>query len=175
MPRRDDAAFADFATARFAALHRSAYLIVADEQLAQDLVQEALAKTYVALPRLREVGNLEAYARRVVATTAITWFRRKGWNNETATEHLPDLVGPAPTEEVAQREWLWQALRELPIRQRTAIVLRYYEDLTEAQTAHAMGCATGTVKSQVSAGLRTLRKRLGDDVALVAELEGASA
>ncbi|CAM3389736.1 SigE family RNA polymerase sigma factor [Nocardioides dubius] len=175
MARRDDAAFAEFVTARFGALHRSAYLIVADEQLAQDLVQEALTKTYVALPRLREPGNLEAYARRVVATTAFTWFRRKGWNNETATATLPDVVAPGAVDDVAQRDWLWQALRELPIRQRTAIVLRYYEDLTEAQTAHAMGCATGTVKSQVSAGLRTLRKRLGDDVALVAELEGASA
>ena len=65
---------------------------------------------------------------------------------------------------VDQRDWLWQALQELPVRQRAAIVLRYYEDLTEAQTADAMGCAVGTVKSQVSAGLRKLRDRLGADV-----------
>ena len=62
-----------------------------------------------------------------------------------------------------QSDWLWSALQDLPVRQRAAIVLRYYEDLTEAQTADAMGCAVGTVKSQVSAGLSKLRERLGDD------------
>lgn len=173
--RRDEAAFADFATARFAALHRCAYLMVGDEQLAQDLVQEALTKTYVAWPRLHDPGNAEAYTRRAITTTAISWFRRKAWNAESVTEVLPEGVHHGAGDEVAQREWVWQALRELPVRQRTAIVLRYYEDLTEAQTADAMGCAVGTVKSQVAAGLRKLKERLGDDVVLVGDEQKAVA
>jgi RNA polymerase sigma-70 factor (sigma-E family) len=165
--RRDGGEFAEFAAGRSAALHRAAYLMVGDEQLAQDLVQEALIKTYVAWPRLRERQNAEAYTRKVITTTAISWFRRKGWKGETVHESVPEGGIAAADNDVAQRAWLWQALLDLPARQRAAIVLRFYEDLSEAQTAEAMGCAVGTVKSQVSAGLRKLRERLGDDVDLV--------
>ena len=77
---------------------------------------------------------------------------------------MPEGGQAGHADDVDQRAWLWQALQELPVRQRAAIVLRYYEDLTEAQTADAMGCAVGTVKSQVSSGLRKLRDRLGADV-----------
>jgi RNA polymerase sigma-70 factor (sigma-E family) len=171
--RRDRSQFADFALARAAALTRAAYLMVGDAQLAQDLVQEALTKTYVAWPRLRDPHNAEAYCRKAMTTTAISWFRRKGWNNERPTEFLPeDARGVSgPETSVAERDAVWQALLELPPRQRAALVLRFYEDLTEAQTAAAMGCAVGTVKSQVSAGLRKLRERLGDDVELVSSEE----
>jgi RNA polymerase sigma-70 factor (sigma-E family) len=167
LARRDPAAFAQFAAARSGALHRAAYLMVGDSALAQDLLQEALTKTYVAWPRLRDPNAAEAYTRKAITTTAITWFRRKGWNNELATGTLPDRGAPAQDDLVAQREWLWAALQQLPPRQRAAIVLRFYEDLTEAQTAEAMGCAVGTVKSQVSAGIRKLRQHLGDDVELL--------
>lgn len=74
---------------------------------------------------------------------------------------------------MAERDAVWGALHQLPPRQRAALVLRFYEDLTEAQTAEAMGCAVGTVKSQVSAALTTLRERLGDDVELISYEEGA--
>jgi RNA polymerase sigma-70 factor (sigma-E family) len=167
MPRRDPAAFAEFVAARSSALHRSAYLMVGDRQLAQDLLQEALTKTYVAWPRLRDPGKAEAYTRKAITTTAITWFRRKSWHGERPAEMLPDRGTPGHEDGVARTQWLWAALQELPPRQRAAIVLRFYEDLTEAQTADAMGCAVGTVKSQVSAGLRKLRQRLGDDVELL--------
>lgn len=163
MARRDPAAFAEFVAARSAALHRAAYLILGDEHLAQDLLQEALTKTYVAWPRLRDPGKAEAYTRRAITTTAIGWFRRRGFRGERPTEHLPDRPFPAEQESVAARDWVWGALLDLPVRQRAAIVLRFYEDLSEAQTAAAMGCAVGTVKSQVSAGLAKLRQRLGDD------------
>ncbi|GAB2860860.1 SigE family RNA polymerase sigma factor [Nocardioides pacificus] len=170
MARRDPAAFAEFVAARSTALNRAAYLLVGDVQLAQDLVQEALTKTYVAWPRLRDTGAVEAYTRKAITTTAIGWFRRKGWYGERPTADLPEpLVGQPSSghaDAVARHEWLWTALQELPVRQRAAIVLRYYEDLTEAQTAAAMGCAVGTVKSQVSAGLTKLRDRLGDDADL---------
>lgn len=172
MGRRNQSDFAEFALARAGALHRAAYLMVGDRQLAQDLVQEALTKTYVAWPRLRDPANAEAYCRKAITTTAITWFRRKAWNNERPTERLPDSAACEGHEAaVADQDALWRILQGLPLRQRAALVLRFYEDLTEVQTAEAMGCAVGTVKSQVSAALKKLRERLGDDIELVASDE----
>jgi RNA polymerase sigma-70 factor (sigma-E family) len=164
---RDRAAFAEFAAARARALHRAAYLMVGEPQLAQDLVQEALTKTYVAWPRLRDPHNAEAYCRKAITTTAISWFRRKGWDNERPTENLPEGVLVGHDTAIADQDRLWRALQTLPQRQRAALVLRYFDDLTEAQTADAMGCAVGTVKSQVSAGLAKLRAQLGDDAELL--------
>jgi RNA polymerase sigma-70 factor (sigma-E family) len=165
--RRDRSGFAEFAQARAGALHRAAYLMVGDSQLAQDLVQEALTKTYVAWPRLRDPRNAEAYCRKAITTTAITWFRRRGWNNERPTDILPEGNLGAHDASIADRDALWRALQALPPRQRAALVLRYFEDLTEAQTADAMGCALGTVKSTVSAALARLRAQLGDDLELL--------
>ena len=160
------AEFAEFVSARSAALHRCAYLMVGDVGLTQDLVQEALTKTYVAWPRLRDTANAEAYTRKAITTTAISWFRRKSWG-ERPTDRYDERGAAGHEDGVAQSQWLWEALLELPVRQRAAVVLRYYEDLTEAQTAEAMGCAVGTVKSQVSAALSKLRERLGDSDAAV--------
>ena len=137
--------------------------MVGDVGLAQDLVQEALTKTYVAWPRLRDKGNAEAYTRKAITTTAISWFRRRSWNGERATGTTPDTPVAGHADRVADSDAMWQALQALPPRQRVAIVLlRYYEDLSEAQTAEAMGCAVGTVKSQVYAGLAKLREQLGE-------------
>lgn len=163
MARDHRAEFTDFAAARQRSLLRAAYLMVGDEALAQDLVQEALTKTYVAWPRLRRTEAAEAYARKAITTTAIGWFRRKGWTAERSTATPPEHASAGHADQVTRDEWLGQALGLLPARQRAAVVLRYYEDLTEAQTAEAMGCAVGTVKSQVSAALRSLRTHLGDD------------
>lgn len=159
MTRRDPAAFTEFVAARSAALHRSAYLMVGERQLAQDLLQEAFTKTYVAWPRLRDPAKAEAYARKVITTTAISWYRRRSWQ-ERPSNTIPDASHEGPADDLARREWVWAALQELPPRQRAAVVLRYYEDLTEAQTAAALGCAVGTVKSQVHAGLASLRRTL---------------
>jgi RNA polymerase sigma-70 factor (sigma-E family) len=161
---RDMAAFAEFVSASSPALHRAAYLMVGDVDLAQDLVQEALTKTYVAWPRLRDHSRAEAYTRKAITTTAISWFRRRRWCAERPGPggRPPDIAGPGHADRVDQRTWLWPCLQQLPIRQRAAIVLRYYEDLSEAQTAAAMRCAVGTVKSQVAAGLQKLRSQVGD-------------
>jgi RNA polymerase sigma-70 factor (sigma-E family) len=163
MPRRDPAAFAEFVAARSAALHRSAYLMVGERQLAQDLLQEALTKTYVAWPTLRDPAKAEAYTRKVITTTAISWYRRRSWQ-ERPSDAIPEAPSDGRTDglgdDLARREWVWSAIRSLPPRQRAAVVLRYYEDLTEAQTAAALGCAVGTVKSQVHAALATLRTTL---------------
>jgi len=159
MAGRDSAAFAEFAAARSAALYRAAYLMVGDHGLAEDLLQEALTKTYVAWPRLREVANAEAYTRKAITTTAISWWRRKSWQAEKPRDNVPEQAsrGDAADHTVAERDWLWSELQKLPPRQRAAIVLRYYEDLTEAQTAAALGCSVGTVKSQASKALAKLR------------------
>ncbi len=167
-PDPRDQAFAAFVVARSGALQRAAYLMVGDAQRAEDLTQEALVKTYAAWSRLRDPANAEAYCRRAITTTAISWFRRKGWSHERSVAHPPEPTAaggargvPGHADAVADREALWAALRRLPPRQRAAVVLRYYEDLTEVQTAAAMGCAVGTVKSQVSAAVRRLRADLG--------------
>ena len=172
--RRDSEAFSDFVTSRSAALFRAAYLLVGDYQLAQDLVQESLAKTYVAWPRIREVGNAEAYTRRVIATTAISWRRRRAFH-EHPSDHLPEPPTEDAATTVAVRDALWAQLLALPPRQRTAIVLRHYLDLSEAQTAEAMGCSVGAVKSSVSTGLSKLRARISPDfVALTPGEEAVS-
>src|SRR5215218_10794467 len=90
---RHEAAFHEFVAVRSSALFRTALLIVGDYQLAQDLLQESLVKTYVAWPRLRDVGNAEAYTRRVIVTTSISWRRRRSFT-ERPTEHLLDVGAP---------------------------------------------------------------------------------
>ena len=167
MTGRDRADFAEFVAARSPALQRAAYLMVGDVGLAQDLVQEALTKTYVAWPRLRDKGSAEAYTRKAITTTAISWFRRRSWYGERATGATPDTPVAGHADRVADSDAKWQALLALPPRQRAAIVLRYYEDLSEAQTADAMDCAVGTVKSQVYAGLAKLREQLGGSSGLL--------
>ena len=152
--------FVEFVGLRSAALQRAAYLMVGDVGLAQDLVQEALTRTYIAWPRLRDPHRAEAYARKAITTTLIDWSRRRRWRAERAIslpEGDPDVISPDHAGGVDERTWLWLCLLRLPVRQRVAIVLRYYEDLTERETAETMGCAIGTVKSQVSAGLAKLR------------------
>jgi RNA polymerase sigma-70 factor (sigma-E family) len=148
------------------ALFRIAYLLVGDHQLAQDLVQESLAKTYVAWPRLRDTANVEAYTRRIMATTAISWRRRRSFHERPA-EHLPEPAQEDVATTVAVHDALWRQLVALPPRQRVAVVLRHYLDLSEAQTAEAMGCSVGAVKSSASAGLRTLRQRIGPELTLL--------
>jgi RNA polymerase sigma-70 factor (sigma-E family) len=155
-------AFTEFMSVRSASLFRTAYLIVGDHQLAQDLLQESLIKTYVAWPRLRDVSKAEAYTRRTIVTTAISWRRRRSLH-ERPTDPLPEQSVPDPGDAVTTHASVVAQLRTLPPRQRAAIVLRYYEDLSEAQTADVMGCSVGAVKSQVSTGLGRLRARLGAD------------
>jgi RNA polymerase sigma-70 factor (sigma-E family) len=165
MARRDTVAFTEFVAARSASLFRTAYLMVGERDLAHDLVQEALTKTYVAWPRLRDVSKADAYTRKAITTTYISWWRRKAWSAERPRDDVPEHRVHAPDHDsrVVDRDWMWAELQKLPPRQRAAIVLRYYEDLTEAQTAEVMDCAVGTVKSQVSQGLRRLREQLGSD------------
>jgi RNA polymerase sigma-70 factor (sigma-E family) len=156
----DVAAFAEYVEACSATLFRTAFLMVGDHQLAQDLVQEALVKTLMAWPRLNDRENLHAYTRRIIVTTSISWRRRRSFH-ERPVQVLPERPGPDFAESMVTHDVVVAALRTVPPRQRAAIVLRYYQDLTETQTAEAMGCSVGAVKSQVAAGLRRLRESLG--------------
>ena len=147
----DQVEFDAFVVATSPRLVRTAYLLVHDRQLAEDLLQTALTKAWFAWRRIE--GNPEPYVRRVMVTTAVSWWRRR-WMREVPSEWLPERAAPGsegPDQDV------WHALGRLPARQRAVIVLRFYEDLTEADTAELLGCSIGTVKSQCSKALAKLR------------------
>jgi RNA polymerase sigma-70 factor (sigma-E family) len=149
-----DVGFDEFVAARSRGLLRTAYLLTRDHALAEDLLQTALTKAWFAWSRIE--GNPEAYVRRIVVTTYSTWWRRK-WNGEHATDELPETGASHDAHPSAESQDLWTAVGRLPRRQRAVIVLRYFEDLTETETARLMGCSVGTVKSQASKAMASLR------------------
>ncbi|WP_245155826.1 SigE family RNA polymerase sigma factor [Nocardioides sp. 503] len=146
--------FDEFVVARSTALLRTAYLLTHDHALAEDLLQTALSKAWFSWSRID--GSPEPYVRRILVNTYATWWRRK-WNGELATEELPERAHSDASDAVSSGHDLWQAMERLPRRQRAVVVLRYFEDLTEAQTADLMSCSVGTVKSQLSKALAKLR------------------
>jgi len=159
-----DEAFAEFVQAAWPGLYRTAYLMLGDHQLAEDLVQASLAKTYASWRKIKEPAAAPAYARVVLANTAASWFRRRGWRNEHPTEVLPD----AGTEhDLTTRTAVVDALATLAPRQRAVVVLRYYDDLSVREVAHALGISEGTVKSQTSDALARLRDVLDEEAAAV--------
>ncbi|WP_407924537.1 SigE family RNA polymerase sigma factor [Catellatospora vulcania] len=151
--------FREFVTARSAALLRTAYLLAGDWATAEDLLQTALTKTYLAWKRLGQIEAVEPYARRVLVNTATSWWRRR-WHGERPTEFLPERAAPDNLEEQLERDVMWKHVKALPARQRAVLVLRFYEDMSEAQTAAMLQISPGTVKSQTSRALGTLRQRL---------------
>jgi RNA polymerase sigma-70 factor (sigma-E family) len=161
VPAPSDEAFAELVHAAWPGLYRTAYLLLGEHQLAEDLVQTALAKTYASWGKVREPAAAAGYARVVLANTAASWFRRRSWRNELPSSALPELPTSA---EPSDRPAVLAALATLPPRQRAVVVLRYYDDLSVRDVAHALGISEGTVKSQTSAALLTLRAQLGDAV-----------
>ncbi|WP_243709540.1 SigE family RNA polymerase sigma factor [Micromonospora sp. 15K316] len=157
--------FREFVAARSAALLRTAYLLAGDWATAEDLLQTALTKTYLAWRRLGGIEAVEPYARRVLVNTSTSWWRRR-WHGERPTEVLPEQAGADEIQRQLDRDLLWRHLRALPNRQRAVLVLRFYEDMSEAQTAALLGISAGTVKSQTARALATLRRRLGAEAAL---------
>lgn len=149
--------FEAFVASRSPALLHAAWLLTGDWQLAEDLLQTSLAKAYLAWGRIRSAGTEEAYVRRVLVTTYATSWRRR-WRHEQPTAVLRDAPTPGdPHAQVDLRLVVLAALGLLPRRQRAVVVLRYYCDLSEADTAAALGCSAGTVKSQAAKGLAKLR------------------
>lgn len=143
-----------FVAARSPALVRSAYLLTGNEATAQDLVQTAILKTWRHWDRVTSKDDPEGYVRRVLMTTFLTWWRR-GWRAEIPTSRMPDTA--VDDGDADLRLSVKRALAALPARQRAVIVLRYLDDLSETDTATALGCSTGTVKSQTARALAKLR------------------
>jgi RNA polymerase sigma-70 factor (sigma-E family) len=152
-----DDGFEEFVAARGQRLLTTAALLTQDRHLAEDLLQVTLLKVWSAWQRIH--SHPEAYARRTMVHTYTSWWRRR-WNGERPSADLPDVPRDAPDGEAALD--LRAALARLPRRQRTVVVLRYYEDLTEREVAALMDCSVGTVKSQASKALA----KLGADAAL---------
>ena len=153
-PSMDDAQFAEFVASATASLRRTAWLLTGNADAAADLLQEALVKTYVAWRRVRR-EDASAYTRKVMSNLAIDGWRRR---REIAVGADFDRVDPAPgTTGVDDRDEVVRLLQQLPPRQRTVIVLRYFEDLPEQAVAHELGISVGAVKSACSRGLASLR------------------
>jgi RNA polymerase sigma-70 factor (sigma-E family) len=162
--------FEAFVHARTPALLRSAYLLTGDQHLAEDLVQSALVRTHRAWPRVSALGNAEAYTRKAMYHLQVSWWRRRrpaesvsAGPSQRGTPAQPDHAESAALR-LSVRTALWQ----LPPRQRAVVVLRFFDDLTEAQTAEMLGVTVGTVKSQTVRALARLR-------AVAPELSDASA
>jgi len=146
--------FESFVAARSTALWRSAYLLTGDAHRAEDLLQTALVKVWRRWDRIERREAVEAYVRAALVSTYTDWWRRR-WNGEIPTGELPETPVAAGAPEV--RRDVLVALAQLPRGQRAVVVLRFFDDLTEAQTAEALGVSVGTVKSQTSRALASLR------------------
>ncbi|GAA2382103.1 SigE family RNA polymerase sigma factor [Dactylosporangium salmoneum] len=148
-----------FVRARSHALLRSAYLLTGDQHLAEDLVQEALARTHRAWARLHETGNAEAYARRIMYHMQVSVWRRRKVAEDLPGE-LPDRSDHRNenAEAITRRMTVERALRSLSAKQRAVVVLRYFEDHTEAEAADLLGVSISTVKTQTNRALERLRK-----------------
>ncbi len=150
--------FAQFVGARERALQRTAWLLTGDWALAEDLVQTALARAWPRWERIRRRDDPEIYVRRVMVNTWATWRRRR-WRGELASAAVPDTPAAGDmAAEVAMRAAVRGALGSLTGRQRAVLVLRVYDDLSEAQVAQVLNCTVGTVKSTMSRALAKLRE-----------------
>jgi RNA polymerase sigma-70 factor (sigma-E family) len=158
MDQAQGEAFDAFVRSRHPALLRYGHVLTGNPHAAADLVQDALERTGLAWSRVQRQDDPEGYVRRVMTNRHISMWRRL--RRERLVADAPEAAydEPAPRAEDA----IWAALAQLPRRQRAVLVLRYYEDLSEAQIARVLDCAPGTVKSQASKGLATLRAHLAD-------------
>lgn len=153
-----DADFSSYMEARKASLLRTAYLLTGDRHSAEDLVQVSLAKLYLAWDRVQDRGSIDGYVRRIMVNENNSLWRR-GWKKrEYATESMPETWANDEYDE-GTRGAVWAAVQTLPKKARAVVVLRYYEQLSEAETAEVLGISVGTVKSQASRALAALRER----------------
>ncbi|TKK86952.1 SigE family RNA polymerase sigma factor [Herbidospora galbida] len=151
---RDRADFERYVEQRSARLLRMAYLLCRDWATAEDLTQTALAKAWLAWRRVGD--NPDAYVYRILVNTHNSWWRRM-WRREVPTGELPDLTDPGVEDTLDDRDVLRAALATLPPKMRAVLVLRYFEDLSDAEIAAILGCSEVTVRSQASRALAKLR------------------
>jgi RNA polymerase sigma-70 factor (sigma-E family) len=153
-----EAAFSDFVARGYRGLVRTAYLLTGDRHQAEDLVQQCLLSTYRSWGRLEAPGSAAAYTRTSMVRQAVRWRGRR-WRGEVPTADLPPVAVADRTAEVELAEQVRLALMTLPTKQRAVLILRYFDDLPEAEVAAILRCSAGTVKSRASRALRTLRLR----------------
>jgi RNA polymerase sigma-70 factor (sigma-E family) len=152
-----DEEFSQFMHGRWAQMVRLAYALTGDQQHAEDVAQTAFARAYASWARVRKASDPGAYVRRIVVNANRSRFRKLRVR-ELLTDSIPELVAAADlSDEGEERAVLKAALMDLPAGQRAAVVLRYWLDLSEAETAAALGCSAGNVKSQAARGLAKLR------------------
>ncbi|WP_329089481.1 MULTISPECIES: SigE family RNA polymerase sigma factor [unclassified Streptosporangium] len=161
MSGRDDAGFSAFVAARGTSLLRIAHLACDAAEDAEDLLQTSLERAYRNWSRVRDDNDPEPYVRRIIVNTAISRARRRAILRIVPMSTPPEQ--PSREADIPLRHALMDALRDLPPRQRAVVVLRYWEDLSEAQTAEILGCSTGTVKSQAFKALAKLRPAIGGE------------
>jgi RNA polymerase sigma-70 factor (sigma-E family) len=153
-----EAAFNDFVARGYHGLVRTAYLLTGDRHQAEDLVQQCLMSTYRSWGRLESPGSAAAYTRTSMVRQAVRWRGRR-WRGEVPTGDLPPVAVGDRTGEVELAEQARRALMTLPAKQRAVLILRYFDDLSEAEVATVLRCSVGTVKSRASRALQTLRRR----------------
>jgi RNA polymerase sigma-70 factor (sigma-E family) len=159
----DEDDFTDFVAASSARLLRTAYLVTGDAQQAQDLLQTALERTYRRWARVRRSELPEAYVRRMIVNAATdAWRAGRGRQTVVFSETHPPPLPDTAVDSLIARHALLACVRELPVGQRAVLVLRYFDDLTEAETARILGCSVGTVKSQHARAIARLRQLLPD-------------
>lgn len=157
-----DETFAEFVRLRYGELLRTAYLLTGSVHAAEDLVQISLLKV---MPRWDRIGDPMSYLRRTMVNQRTSLWRRL--RRELLRADVPEEAAPDGTGDAVRRTALLAELRRLPPRMRAVLILRYWEDLSEMQTAAVLGCSVGTVKSQVSRGLARLRTLLDESVEIV--------
>jgi RNA polymerase sigma-70 factor (sigma-E family) len=151
------AEFDEFVTHHGPELLRLAYMLSGSREQAEDLVQNALVKTYRSWDTVRSADRPIAYVRTIVVREHVSWWRRL--SNHEVPGVIPDnVVGDSPDAEITETDAMWRLLATLPRRQRTVLALRYYEDLPDADIAQLLGCSPGTVRSNASRGLATLAR-----------------
>jgi RNA polymerase sigma-70 factor (sigma-E family) len=163
MRRSDEDRFTDFVRDHSAALFRTAYLLTGDYQRAEDLLQVTLVRLYQRWNRVEAMDRPVGYARKVLVSQAVSWWRKRS-SHESPLMVLSEPSWDGRMDEVAEHQRVWKAILSLPPRQRAVTVLRYYEDLTEAEIAVTLGMAPGTVKSHGHAATRRLAQLLGEPV-----------
>lgn len=156
----DNADFDEFMSAQWAPLFRTAYLLTGDYQLAEDLLQTSFAKVFLSWSKISRMGQPAAYTRKIVTNQAMSWWRRSS-SSEVPTLDIQGGHHVGHEDRVTQASVVWAVLATLPTKQRAVMVLRYYEDLSEAEIADTLNISPGSVKSHASAARATLAQRLG--------------
>ncbi|PUA83047.1 SigE family RNA polymerase sigma factor [Nocardioides currus] len=153
-----DSDFSAYMAARQTALYRTAYLLAGDHASAEDLLQNAFAKLYLSWDKVRDREALDGYVRRIMVNENNSLWRRAWKRREHSTDAVPETASHA-TYDDGLGSALWSYVSTLPPKQRSVVVLRYYEQLSEAEVADVLGISVGTVKSQASRALAGLRAR----------------